>query len=408
LEAEMKIAVIGAGPAGMAASIEAANHGAEVLLIDANPSPGRKLSATGSGRCNISNKHAEASRYHTSHPDQLPKIFDQFAHQQLLDWFDGLGIFTTVTDDGWIYPTSFSAQNVADILQAHLNSRKVTLIPHTLITSIQVHDKLFNLSTADMTNQIIADRVIIATGGPAAPQLGARDNMAAVLEKLGHTILPVKPALAPLLTDVKQFHKLQGVRLDAGIGLMKNRMEIGKTIGNIIFTSWGINGPGVIDLSYLVSQSETQNLMLELNFLPQPDQAQKLEILFSNLNNKDLPVSVLFKSFFPAKLVQYILEQNNIPTDKTISGLKADEIASIRNTIHHQMVQIKGIKGFKDSQLSTGGVPLSEISVASMQSRIVPGLSLAGEVLDVKGPCGGYNLHWAFASGIIAGRCITG
>lgn len=404
----MKIAIIGAGPAGMAASIEAANRGAEILLIDANSRPGRKLSATGSGRCNLSNSHAEASRYHTSHPDQLSKIFDQFDDQKLLDWFEGLSIFTTMTDDGWIYPVSFSAQNVVDILYAHINARKVTLIPHTLITGIQVHDNIFHLSTAEKTNEITVDRVIIATGGPAAPQLGARDNMDAILEKLGHTIQPIKSALAPLLTDARQFHKLQGVRLDAGVRLLENRTEIGKTIGNIIFTSWGINGPGVMDLSYLVGQYETKNLFLKLNFLPRPDQAQKLVKLFSELKNQDLSVSALLKSFFPPKLVQYILEQNDIPTDKTLSVLKADEIASLQNTIHHQMVQIKGIKRFKESQLSTGGVPLSEISVETMQSRIVHGLSLAGEVLDVNGPCGGYNLHWAFASGIIAGRCIAG
>lgn len=403
----MKIVVIGAGPAGMAASIEAANHGADITLIDANPSPGRKLSATGSGRCNLTNVHAEASRYHSSHPHQLSKILNRFGHQQLLDWFENLGILTTSTDDGWIYPISFTAQNVVDILQATLNSKKVAFIPHTLITRIQKNDKLFYLSTADKTNWFIADRVIVATGGPAAPQLGARDNMGAILQELGHTILPIKPALAPLLTDSKQFHKLQGVRLDAGIRLMLKDKEIGSTVGNIIFTNWGINGPGVMDLSYLVNQHQIQNLWLDLNFLPEPCQAEKLEQFINNQAHQDMSLVVTLKSFFPPKLVRYLLEQNGIFTDTKISDLKAGEIDRIRNTIHHQRVQITGIKGFKESQLSTGGIPLNEVFTDTMKSRIVTGLSLAGEVLDVNGPCGGYNLHWAFTSGIIAGRFIT-
>ena len=398
----MKVGIIGAGAAGMAAAIEAARQGAEVLLVDANPTPGRKLAATGSGRCNFSNQHAAANRYRTNQPAQLEKILMRMGNQELLFWLESLGIYTTFTEDGWVYPLSFSAQNVVDILQAQLMALGVELHAQTLITDIKIQNKKFLLFTQENGRLFTADRLIIASGGPAAPQLGARDNMYPVLRKLGHSVLPVQPALAPLLTDTRPFHKLQGVRVDAGIHLLMNEEVIGRTVGNIIFTSWGINGPGVMDLSGLVSQQQEPNLHLSIDFLPvQEERIRKAIVEFGSL-----PISAVCKSFFPAKLAQFFLEQCRIDPNKVCSDLNSAENASLQKTIHKQVVNVKSTKGFKDCQLSTGGVPLGEIEAVNMQSRIIPGLALAGEILDVAGPCGGYNLHWAFTSGIIAGRHI--
>lgn len=398
----MRVGIIGAGPAGMAAGIEAARQGAEVLLVDANPNPGRKLSATGSGRCNLSNLHAAAIRYHTSHPSQLEKVLRQIGNQELLSWLESLGIFTTITEDGWVYPRSFSAQNVVDILQAQLMALRVEFHPQTLITDIQTQNDKFFLFTREKDRFLTADRLIIATGGPAAPQLGARDNMHSILKKLGHTILPVQPALAPLLTDAHTFHKLQGVRVNAGVRLVLEGKVLGQTRGSIIFTSWGINGPGVMDLSHLVSKNNVTNLQLEIDFLSSEDLVfEKALARFGTL-----PISAVLKSFFPAKLAIFLLEQSRIYPNANISTLKNIEHVLLQKAIHHQVVSIKGTRGFKDCQLSTGGIPLSEIYGDHMRSKLIPGLALAGEILDAAGPCGGYNLHWAFSSGIIADRHI--
>ncbi len=181
----MKVGIIGAGAAGMAAAIEAARQGAEVLLVDANPNPGRKLSATGSGRCNLSNQYAVANRYHSNHPSQLEKIFKQMKNQELLSWLESLGIFTTMTEDGWVYPLSFSAQNVADILQAHLMALGVERHAQMLITDIEFQNDKFLLLTQEKDRLFTTDRLILATGGPAAPQLGARDSMYPGAQKAG-------------------------------------------------------------------------------------------------------------------------------------------------------------------------------------------------------------------------------
>jgi predicted Rossmann fold flavoprotein len=400
----MRIAIIGAGPAGMTAAIEAARTKAEVLLLDANPNPGRKLGVTGSGRCNLSNTHANPDKYHTSDPEPLIKILNQFGNRELITWLERMGIYTTTTEDGWVYPASFSAQNVVDIFQAQLKANGVAIHPHTLITEIHPEGNQFNLSTQDKKNFFTADKVVIATGGPAAPQLGARQDIYPVLKQLGHTILPVKPALAPILTDPRQFHKLQGVRLDAGITLLVDARKIVQTIGNIIFTSWGINGPGVMDLSHLVHQYDPQNLELSIDFMPH--QPERLEKMIQKKENGQLALSVLLKSFFPAKLAEYFLDQCRIPLEKTSGQITDLDRIRLLKAIHQQGVKIMGVKGFKDCQLSTGGVPLKEIDAETMHSTIVSGLSLAGEVLDVIGPCGGYNLQWAFSSGYIAGKRI--
>jgi predicted Rossmann fold flavoprotein len=400
----MKIAVIGAGPAGMIAALEARKKQAEVLLIDANPNAGRKLAATGSGRCNLSNTHTQPERYYTSSPKNLIKVFSKFGNDDLIAWLENLGIFTYATEDGWVYPLSNSAQNVVDILTAHLIESGIETHPKTFITDLQLNGNKFKLCTQDPSRSFIAERVIIATGGPAFPQLGARENIYSILKRLGHTIAPVKPALAPVLTDAKSFHKLQGVRLDAGTTLLAEGKEIGRSIGNIIFTSWGLNGPGVMDLSHLVSMYGNVKMELVLDFLP--NQGEKLQGLIQKQIRKNIPLFILLESFLPSKVANFILEQSRISKEKTVNQINESEISRVLQAIHNQKITIKGVKGFKECQLSTGGIPLSEIDPDSMQSLKLNGLFFAGEILDVSGPCGGYNLQWAFTSGFVAGNHV--
>ena len=400
----MKIAVIGAGPSGIMAALEARKKQAEVLLIDANPSVGRKLAATGSGRCNLTNTHSQPGRYYTSSPKNLIKIFSKFGNEDLIAWLENLGIFTYATEDGWVYPLSNSAQNVVDILAAHLIDAGIEKHLQTLITDLQIIGDKFKLSTQDLSRSFFADRVIIATGGPAFPQLGARENIYTIIKRLGHTILPIKPALAPVLTDAKSFHKLQGVRLDTGTTLLVKGREIGRSTGNIIFTSWGLNGPGMMDLSYLVSLHSNEELELRLDFLPNQD--EQLQGLIQKQIQSNIPLFILLESFLPSKIAYFILEQCQIPEKKTIKQMNESEISGVLQAIHNQKVTIKGVKGFKECQLSIGGVPLSEIDPDSMQSLKVNGLFFAGEILDVSGPCGGYNLQWAFTSGFVAGNHV--
>ena len=398
----MKIGIVGAGPSGIIAALEARSQGAQVILFDANPIVGRKLAATGSGRCNLTNVHAQPKSYYTGSIDFLKAAFSQFGHKELIAWLNLHGILTYATQDGWVYPLSNSAQNIVDILQAQLVCAGVEIHLRTLISGIQEINHAFKLVTPDPKKYFLVDRVILAAGGPAFPQLGARDNCYTILKQLGHTIEPKKPALAPLLTEAGVFHKLQGVRLDVGVKLLVNEKIIGQTMGNIIFTSWGLNGPGVMDISYLVSQNSQMPLELELDFLPY--HFSDLQKGINQFKDQAIPLASILESVLPFKVVKFILDQCHLSVQKSLLDISKSEIEQIFYTLRHQKVTVNGTKGFKESQVSIGGVPLHEINPTSMESMIIEGLFLAGEMVDISGPCGGFNLQWAFTSGFVAGN----
>ncbi len=398
----MKIGIIGAGPAGIIAALEARQSAAQVLLIDANGVIGRKLAATGSGRCNLTNAQVSASRYHSSSIEFVKQALEHFGHQQLISWLNEHGIFTYATSDGWVYPITDSAANVVDILQAHLRAAGIELYLSTLITDIQRQNNSFILHTADPKRSFTVDKVIVATGGPACPQLGARENIYSILKKLGHAILPVLPALAPLETEMHMIHKLQGVRLDAGVTLFADGKTIGKTFGNIIFTSWGLNGPGVMDLSYLVSLHADSKLELSIDLIH--DRVDLLVELFQNKANSEIPLLAILESLLPVKISRWALEGLSLPVDIPTHQVNQTQLSKLLASLKNLRVVVKRTRGFRFSQLSTGGVSLEEVNPQDMQSKIIKGLYFAGEVLDVTGPCGGYNLQWAFTSGYIAGH----
>lgn len=402
----MKTGIIGAGPAGMMAALQACRSGTRVLLLDANPTIGRKLAATGSGRGNLSNRQAAADKYHCDATHVLENIFSQFGHDQLIAWLEQHGVLTQTTEDGWTYPLSNSAANVVDILNSHLVQSGVEIYTQTLITDVQKEGALFHLLTADAKRTFEVDRLIIAAGGPAYPQLGARRTIHTILKKLGHSILPVLPALAPLLTEARSFHRLQGVRLDAGVTLLADGKQIGSTFGNIIFTTWGLNGPGVMDLSHLVSLHPTAELELRLDLSGR--HFHKVNQLIHDPANEAMPLVVILESLLPIKMAQFILDQSGLKADSAVGDCSQKEFKVLLKTLTQQVVHVKGTKGFKESQVSTGGVPLKEVHAESLASKKCPGLYLAGEVLNVCGPCGGFNLQWAFSSGYVAGKhCVS-
>lgn len=399
----MQIGIIGSGAAGLMAAIQVRQPGLEVQIFDANADSGRKLSATGAGRCNISNRSASAEAYFTDDPSALKSCFELKPNSEVLRALESIGIPTICSEDGWIYPLSFSAANVVSILENNLEDIRV--FHNTLITDIQKNDRGFILSTADRSKQYSVDKLLIACGSPANPQLGARGDLYQLLEKLGHPILPVRPALTPIETDPVPFHKLQGVRLDAEISLLQNNKLIARTIGNIIITQWGFNGPGVMNISHLIDQKNPELYNLKINFAPNFSDA--LRDSFNNPTLQDLSPSSILKGFFPAKLVDFLLKQTNLAHIKTCKELSSKQKEFLLKTIQGQEISVRGVRGFKHAQASTGGIALADINPRSMESRICKGLFFAGEVLNVVGPCGGFNLHWAFLSGMLAAHGIT-
>jgi predicted Rossmann fold flavoprotein len=400
-----KLGIIGAGPAGMMAALQAAAEGAHtdgagVLLFDSNPTPGRKLLVTGSGRCNITNANAAAERYACADPAWMAQVLAQFGHADLRTFLAEIGILTYATADGWCYPLSESAQTVVDALTAALMLANVELHTGTKIKNIRSSNGGFTLVTAE-DEKFAVERLVLAAGGKAYPTMGSTGELFPALERLGHHVLPVLPALAPILAELGPFRKLQGVRLDVQASLWDGKTRLAETSGNLIVTEWGFNGPAVMDLSHLVSTYPGRSLRLELNLLAANEAV--LRSLIERKRRLSIPLGVVLEAVLPPKVPPAFLKAAGLPVDVLLKEISDEKLQNLLYLLTHVSVAVKGTRGFEYCQLKTGGVPVTEVDPASMASRVVPGLYLIGEVLDVVGPCGGYNLQFAFSSGAIAG-----
>ena len=397
-----KIGIIGAGPAGILASLEARKSGANVLLFDSNDVVGRKLLVTGAGRCNLTNAYAASNKYNASPLSLVESTLKQFSHSDLMDYLHGLGILTQATPDGWVYPLSYSAANVASIFSAHLLESGADLQLSHKVNNILPQKQGFLLQFSTDQAAIFVKKLVVTVGGKAYPSLGSDGSIFPALRKLGHQITPVQPALAPLIISQKAVAAIQGVRMDAGIRLFGDDKLLGETRGNIIFTKGGINGPGVMDISYLVPQHKDINLQVEINFISGYENA--LKNILARFAHSAIPINTILGAVVPPKIAAFALKTSNTAPDQVLSSLQNKDIRRIMACLSAFTLKVEGVRGFEFCQLSTGGIPLAEIDSQSLESKILPGLFFAGEVLDVHGPCGGYNLQWAFSSGAVAGR----
>jgi len=400
-----RIGVVGAGPAGIMAALEAARQGVHVTLFDTNAIVGRKLLVTGNGRCNISNVHAAADCYTCDDRAFLETAFSLFGHAETIACLHELGIPTYATTDGWCYPLSNSAATVADALAAMLDNAGVDVRLKTKVANISPTDGKFALTVGGGPRTQSVDRVIVASGGKAYPALGSRGSLFPVLKNLGHAINPVRPALAPIVADVKHLYKLQGVRLDVGLTLFERGQVLGETVGNMMFTQFGFSGPAPMDLSHLVSAHLGEPLILSIDLLPY--HRAELTGLFTRMRARPVPLRVILGSVLPPKIAPVIIPLAKLPADVRLKDLSQKDLDRLLHLLTHLKAKVKDTRGFKFAQISTGGVSVSEVEPRTMESRIMPGLYFAGEVLDVVGPCGGYNLQFAWTTGALAGRGAT-
>jgi len=403
----MRIAVIGAGASGMVAALQAAWNGANVTLFERNASVGRKLLVTGSGRCNLTNEGVKAARYACADSAWLETLLNRFGVDDLLSMLASIGIPVQKTSDGWYYPLSNSAQSVVEAFASALNLAGVTLSTQTQATALRVCGENITLRFLcdGQEQEGEFERVILSAGGKAYPSLGSRGELFPLLEHLGHTVLPKRPALAPVLADLGNLRPLQGVRLDVGVTLWKGSQQLAYTQGNLIFTEWGLNGPAVMDLSHLVSAHSGGGLELSLNVLAFFQ--EEFERLLVQQRTSSMPVRVFLGAFFPPKVALIFLKNANLPEDTPLGQLNDRALERLVETLKNTRLPVKGVRDFEYCQVSAGGVPVTEVDPQTLESRRVKNLYLTGETLDVVGPCGGFNLQYAFSSGAVAGKAAA-
>lgn len=395
--------MIGAGASGIFAALQAAWHGAAVTLFEHNDGVGKKLLVTGSGRCNIANQFASVNKYTCADPAWLDGLFSTFGVGQVLAMLAQLGIPVRSTPDGWYYPLSDSARCVVDILAEALTQAGVDLRLNTHITDLQHQDSRLYVCHF-LKNQTIDepfDSVIVACGGKAYPSLGSRGDFFAVLERLGHTVLPIRPALAPVLVRLGAWKALQGVRLDVEARLWLGETQLAHTRGNLIFTVWGLNGPAVMDLSHHISAHPATKLTLALDLLAyvQPE----FDDLLMQKRHSETSILALLKAFLPPKVAAFAIEMAGLKENMPLHKVSAQNLQALISLLNEARFVVEGVRGFEYCQVTAGGVPIAEVESNTCVSKLIPGLYLVGETLDVVGPCGGYNLTYDFASGAAAG-----
>lgn len=403
----MTIAVIGAGASGMAAALQAAWKGASVTLFERNETVGRKLLVTGSGRCNITNDAAAADVYTCADTRWMRTLLHTFGVSDVLAMLTDMGIPVHKTSDGWYYPLSDSAHTVVDAFSSALNVAHVTLRGSTRVSTIHVSGNGFVVRSLfdGKEQQEEFDRVIVSAGGKAYPSLGSRGELFAELKRLGHTVLPLRPALAPLLIDLGILKPLQGVRLDVGATLWNGSTQLASTKGNLIFTQWGLNGPAVMNLSHQVSAHSQTKLELSLDLLAFFQ--SEFDHLLAQKRKSLMPLRIFLGAFFPPKVVFTLLKIAHVSGDTPLCEIPDHTMQHMVEQIQNTRLPVNGVRDFEFAQISAGGVPVTEVDPLTLESLRVNGLYLTGETLDVVGPCGGFNLQFAFSSGALAGRAAA-
>lgn len=388
------IAIIGGGPAGMAAAITAAtaNPALKICIVEKNPSLGKKIQATGNGKCNLSNTQCEK-------------------RLEVMGFFEDVGILTRTDESGRLYPASEQASDVVDSLVNALHKHKVAVFTQTAPMDISFLNPGFEIVCQNLT--LKCAKLLLATGGKAGPQYGSTGDGYPLAKKMGHQVTRLYPVLSPLECQ-GSYKKLKGIRVKAEISLEKDDKALAVERGEVQFTEDGVSGICTFNLSRFLALDGTtpyeqalRQYRLSIDFSPTISAKALTEILASRAANCTEPMVNMLLTVVPRGIAADVLAKSISDDIKSPSQLTDRDIQEIVHTLKNWKTTITGVKGWQKAQVTGGGVKRAEQNDSTMESNITPGLYLAGEILDYDGPSGGYNLHFAWLSGIKAGKAMA-
>ena len=396
----MVIGIIGAGASGMAAALAAAeNEQNQVIILERQARVGRKLQATGNGRCNLSNIHAATQGYHGEDPSFVQPAISAFAPGDTLRWFASLGLFTVTEPGGKVYPYSDQANSVVDVLRLALVKKNITLKTGYEVTKIQKTDEGFLITNGE--EPIVCYKLIVACGGLAGSKLGGTMSGYKLLAKLGHRATRLRPSLVQIKSSWPELPSLKGVRANCHVEIFHNGETYAQSSGELQLTEHGISGPVVFEISRDVC-AERGVWTAKLDFLPHIS-GEDLEAELQRRRKTELPMEELLTGILHNRLGRVLTKTAGIRGKQFANQISSAELREVVACVKGLEIGLTEPLGMDSAQVTAGGVLTDGFDPYTMESKRVPGLYACGEVLDIDGDCGGYNLQWAWSSGRMAG-----
>lgn len=393
------VIVIGGGASGLVAAIEAGKQFDNVALLEKENRTGKKILATGNGKCNLTNKNASVKDYSGSLCYGAKRLFSEYSPRYIVEYFENMGLVTYADEFGRVYPKCNQSSAVLDTLRNNLRLNDIDEFTDKKVTDIIVEEN-FRIVTND--GEFFSKRIIIACGGKSSPNLGSDGSMFRVIEKLGHSFTEIAPALCPINVKSDIIKSLKGVRAKGKVSVLSKGKVVKSDFGEIQFTENSISGICAFNLSGLNYDT------VRVSLLPDMSNNEIINMLKNRREIlKDLTVDNFLLSIFNSKLSVALLKKSNINSfNRRCADISNKEIEDLAHNINNLDFKATGKNDYGRSQVTKGGIPANEINIETMESLYIPNLYFCGEVLDIDGICGGYNLQFAFASGIKAGQTL--
>ena len=398
-----EVIIIGGGASGMMAALTAAEHGHSVLLLERQSRVGRKLLATGNGRCNLTNHDASPARYHGADGGFCAHTLSAFDVGSTLQYFASLGLLTVSEDSGRVYPASNMAGSVLDVLRYALERPGIEVLTGQTVTAVKRTPSGFTVNTE--TDTFTARHLILAAGGAAGSKVGGVMDGYRLAAMLGHRRTALYPSLVQLKTDPAYPRALKGIKAQCGIALCRGKVPVAQGRGEVLFTEYGVSGPAIFDLSRAAATGG-EGLVCVLDFFPDWEVCEVLDWLRQRRQSMAAhEASALLIGSCHTRLGQMICKSAGF-TNQSAGALTDGDLSRIARQATHFALPVTGTCGFDQAQVTAGGLRTDEFDPQTLQSRLVSGFYACGEVLDVDGDCGGYNLQWAWSSGRLAGMLL--
>ena len=401
------VIIVGGGASGMMAAITAATEGASVTLIEQKDRVGKKILSTGNGRCNLTNRRMDEACFRGDDVAIVTEILGRFGLEDTERFFEHLGVMLK-DRKGYVYPISDQASTILDVLRMELERRQVRVLVSEPVTEIIRQKNGFSVKTKN--NTLSADAVVLSTGGKASPVLGSDGSGYTLAKRFGHHLSPVVPALVPLRCKETFFKHLAGIRTQAKVSLFVDDLFVASDIGELQLTNYGISGIPVFQISRYAAKALGRGCAVaaELDFMPSMEEEAFADFLIRRLECHGYKCAEEFMiGMFPKKLIGTLLKTAQMIPTAAMTTYSKKELSHLAYVCKHFRVDIVETNGFEGAQVCAGGVRVSEVTPDTLESVYVKNLYLTGELLDIDGICGGYNLQWAWSTGFVAGRAAA-